>query len=217
MESMRKNFFNGVDNKERKISMIGWKKILASKKNGGLGVSSFFALNRPLIFKWIWRFISNDLSLWYRVIKANYGDHGALDNPSILARHSPWTVIICEFNSLSSKGINLHSFMKKKMGNGEHHVEVYKKSNFIFLSIKLLPLSCLVSTIDGCSHEMGKCCPYKDQHSCLDRLPTRFNLSLRGIDVSSILCPICSSAGETSSHLLFSCNMARQLLLKVTR
>nr|GEY02190.1 RNA-directed DNA polymerase, eukaryota [Tanacetum cinerariifolium] len=27
----------------------------------------------------------------------------------------------------------------------------------------------------------------------LDRLPTRFNLSFRGIDVSSILCPICSS------------------------
>ncbi|GJV81034.1 RNA-directed DNA polymerase, eukaryota, partial [Tanacetum coccineum] len=52
---------------------------------------------------------------------------------------------------------------------------------------------------------------------CLDRLPTRFNLSLCGIDVSSILCPICSSAGETSSHLLFSCNVARQLLLKVAR
>ncbi|PWA88611.1 hypothetical protein CTI12_AA118930 [Artemisia annua] len=51
----------------------------------------------------------------------------------------------------------------------------------------------------------------------LDRLPTRFNLSLRGIDVSSILCPICSSVGETSSHLLFSCNVARQLLLKVAR
>ena len=66
MESMRRNFFNGVDDKERKISMIGWKKILASKKNGGLRVSSFFALNRALLFKWIWRFISNDLSLWYR-------------------------------------------------------------------------------------------------------------------------------------------------------
>ncbi|GJY36637.1 RNA-directed DNA polymerase, eukaryota [Tanacetum coccineum] len=106
------NFFNGVDNKDMKISMIGWKKILASKKKGGLGVSSFFALNRALLFKWIWRFISNDSSLW---------------------------------------------------------------------------------------------------------LPTRFNLSFRGIDVSSILCPICSSARETSSLLLFSCNVARQLLLKVAR
>ncbi|GKE80067.1 hypothetical protein Tco_1550067, partial [Tanacetum coccineum] len=36
MESLRRNFFNGVDNKERKISMIGWKKVLASKKKRGL-------------------------------------------------------------------------------------------------------------------------------------------------------------------------------------
>nr|GFA39898.1 RNA-directed DNA polymerase, eukaryota [Tanacetum cinerariifolium] len=35
MESLRRNFSNGVDNKERKISMIGWKKVLASKKKRG--------------------------------------------------------------------------------------------------------------------------------------------------------------------------------------
>ncbi|GJZ89142.1 RNA-directed DNA polymerase, eukaryota [Tanacetum coccineum] len=51
----------------------------------------------------------------------------------------------------------------------------------------------------------------------LDRLPTRINLSLRGIDIPSILCPICSCAGESSSHLLFSCNVAHLLLLKVAR
>ncbi|GJS88285.1 RNA-directed DNA polymerase, eukaryota [Tanacetum coccineum] len=32
MESFRKRFFNGIDKNERKISMIGWNKILASKK-----------------------------------------------------------------------------------------------------------------------------------------------------------------------------------------
>nr|GEX88562.1 RNA-directed DNA polymerase, eukaryota [Tanacetum cinerariifolium] len=51
----------------------------------------------------------------------------------------------------------------------------------------------------------------------LDRLPSRFNLSFRGIDLPTILDPICSSARETSSHLLFSCNVARQLLFKVSR
>ncbi|GKC73223.1 putative reverse transcriptase domain-containing protein, partial [Tanacetum coccineum] len=55
MESFRRNFFNGVDRAERKMSLIGWKKILASKQNGGLGVSSLFALNHALLFKWIWR------------------------------------------------------------------------------------------------------------------------------------------------------------------
>nr|GEU42376.1 RNA-directed DNA polymerase, eukaryota, reverse transcriptase zinc-binding domain protein [Tanacetum cinerariifolium] len=38
MEASRRNFFNGVDNYDRKMSLSGWKKILASKKNGGLGV-----------------------------------------------------------------------------------------------------------------------------------------------------------------------------------
>nr|GFC62468.1 RNA-directed DNA polymerase, eukaryota, reverse transcriptase zinc-binding domain protein [Tanacetum cinerariifolium] len=37
---------------KRKIAWVKWSKVLASKKFGGLGVSSFFALNRALIFKW---------------------------------------------------------------------------------------------------------------------------------------------------------------------
>nr|GEW99156.1 hypothetical protein [Tanacetum cinerariifolium] len=91
MESLRRRFFNGVDKNERKISLIGWQKILASKKKGGLGVSSFFALNRALLFKLIWIFMSHGTSLWSRFIKALYGDR-----------------------------INLQSHMKKKVGNRVH-------------------------------------------------------------------------------------------------
>nr|GEW83458.1 bifunctional riboflavin biosynthesis protein RIBA 1, chloroplastic-like [Tanacetum cinerariifolium] len=46
---------------------------------GGLGVSSLYALNRGLLFKWIWRFYMQDKSLWVRVIKAMYGDKGKID------------------------------------------------------------------------------------------------------------------------------------------
>ncbi|GJU07587.1 RNA-directed DNA polymerase, eukaryota [Tanacetum coccineum] len=289
MESMRRNFFNGVDNNDRKITMIGWKKILASKKKGGLGVSSFFAINRALLFKWVWRFKSNDSSLWYRCIKAIYGDGGALDTPGILARRSPWTDIIREFHSLSSKGINLHAFVKMKMGDGEQTLfwedsllsdpplknifpQLYalesdkhacvaakfrdtsmsasfrrvprgglEEEQFQLLVDKVAPviLSSFkdrwVWTLDsGGEFSVKSTRSYIDDYLfpivgpptrwvnavpikinifawriSLDRLPTRFNLSFRGIDVSSILCPICSSAGETSSHLLFSCNVAR--------
>ncbi|GJY07331.1 hypothetical protein Tco_0374385 [Tanacetum coccineum] len=100
--------------------MICWKKILTAKKKGGLGVSSFFALNRALLFKWIWRFISHGTSLWSRFIKVIYGDGDAPDNPSILSRRSPWTDIIREFDTLSRKGIDIHSHVKKEAGNGEH-------------------------------------------------------------------------------------------------
>ncbi|GJX99834.1 RNA-directed DNA polymerase, eukaryota [Tanacetum coccineum] len=55
LESIRKKI-NGVDESERKMSWISWNKVLATKKYGGLKVSSFYALNRALLFKWVRRF-----------------------------------------------------------------------------------------------------------------------------------------------------------------
>ncbi|GKA44017.1 RNA-directed DNA polymerase, eukaryota, partial [Tanacetum coccineum] len=51
----------------------------------------------------------------------------------------------------------------------------------------------------------------------LDRLPTRVNLMHRGIYVSSLSCPICSSHFEDTSHLLFSCTMATDVTRLVCR
>ncbi|GKF40021.1 hypothetical protein Tco_0120082 [Tanacetum coccineum] len=112
MESYCRNFLNGVERSERKLFWISWKRVLASKKYGGLGVSSFFALNRALLFKWIWRFISSESSLWSHVIKAIYGDRGSLDTPSSFHRRSTWLDIIREVRSLSSKALeNLYSWL----------------------------------------------------------------------------------------------------------
>ncbi|GKF20060.1 hypothetical protein Tco_0068698, partial [Tanacetum coccineum] len=83
-----------------------------SKKNGGLGVSA-------LLFKWIWRFLANGASLWSRFISAIYGIRGALDNSSSYSRRSPWLDIVNEVRKLASKGIDLLSLVKKKVGNGE--------------------------------------------------------------------------------------------------
>ncbi|GJZ70316.1 hypothetical protein Tco_0633866, partial [Tanacetum coccineum] len=102
----------------KKVSLICWKKVLASKKNGGLGVSSFFALNRALLFKWIWRFISDGPSLWFRFIIAIHGVRGALDNPLAFSKRSHWLDIVREFRTLSNNGIDLISLVKKKVGNG---------------------------------------------------------------------------------------------------
>ncbi|GKB62219.1 RNA-directed DNA polymerase, eukaryota [Tanacetum coccineum] len=75
MERIRSNFFKGADLSDRKISWVAWDKALASKKSGGLGISSYFALNRALLLKWVWRFISQDGSLWFRVIQSLYGSN----------------------------------------------------------------------------------------------------------------------------------------------
>nr|GEX28845.1 RNA-directed DNA polymerase, eukaryota [Tanacetum cinerariifolium] len=49
---------------------------------------------------------------------------------------------------------------------------------------------------------------------CLDKLPTIANLSLRGMDISSIACPLCNSAMESSSHIFFTCPLSRQVWRK---
>ncbi|GJT65494.1 RNA-directed DNA polymerase, eukaryota, reverse transcriptase zinc-binding domain protein [Tanacetum coccineum] len=50
-----------------------------------------------------------------------------------------------------------------------------------------------------------------------DSLPTRFNVSRRGIPIDSIKCGICDTGAETSSHLFFSCCMVRQTVRLISR
>nr|GEU52874.1 RNA-directed DNA polymerase, eukaryota [Tanacetum cinerariifolium] len=56
-----------------------------------LGVSSFHALNRALLLKWVWHFISQDGSLWFNVINAMYGSN--------LVSHSVSYSSICDEES----------------------------------------------------------------------------------------------------------------------
>nr|GEV29006.1 RNA-directed DNA polymerase, eukaryota [Tanacetum cinerariifolium] len=51
----------------------------------------------------------------------------------------------------------------------------------------------------------------------LDRLPTCLNLSTRGIHVPDLLCPICKSTWEDSSHVFFSCSLIREVVSLVCR
>lgn len=51
LEALRRKFFNGVNKDERNMSMVSCEKVLAAKDKGGLGVGSYFALNRVLLFK----------------------------------------------------------------------------------------------------------------------------------------------------------------------
>ncbi|GJS50620.1 RNA-directed DNA polymerase, eukaryota [Tanacetum coccineum] len=50
----------------------------------------------------------------------------------------------------------------------------------------------------------------------IDSLPTRFNISRRGMDIESITCSICDNEVESSSHLFFKCNMVRDIIRKIT-
>ncbi|GKD11921.1 RNA-directed DNA polymerase, eukaryota, partial [Tanacetum coccineum] len=117
MESIRNNFFIGADTADKKITWVAWDKVLASKKNGGLGVSSYFALNRALLLKWIWRFVSQDDSLWFQVMQAIYGPN--IDSHSVHLA-SNWCSILREMQTLKDKGFDFLSLCSKRVGDGNN-------------------------------------------------------------------------------------------------
>ncbi|GJT68254.1 hypothetical protein Tco_1019734 [Tanacetum coccineum] len=114
-----KTFFNRVEDNEKKMSWARWKSVLASKEKGGLGVSSFYALNRALLFKWVWRFRNDNRSLWARVIQAVHGEDGSLSNSPKSSRASIWLDIVRDLTHIKKQGIDLLGLIKKKVGNGE--------------------------------------------------------------------------------------------------
>ncbi|GJY92835.1 RNA-directed DNA polymerase, eukaryota [Tanacetum coccineum] len=63
MEAIRNHFFIGSDPVNKKITWIAWEKVLAAKIKGGLGVSSFHALNRASPQKGL-EFVTHDWHDW---------------------------------------------------------------------------------------------------------------------------------------------------------
>nr|GEW42092.1 nucleotide-binding alpha-beta plait domain-containing protein [Tanacetum cinerariifolium] len=107
MESMRSHFFNGVELSSKKSVWVKWKHALASKDKGGLGVSSLFALNRALMFKWFWHFIAQGSLLWARVIKALHGYDSKIGQKMKSCYPSLWLDIIHEVEMFKSRGMDV--------------------------------------------------------------------------------------------------------------
>jgi len=71
---LKKNWGGGED--FRKIAWIKWESICTPKEEGGLGVKRMGAFNLSLLDKWCWRMMVDKEGLWYRVLKARYGEEG---------------------------------------------------------------------------------------------------------------------------------------------
>nr|GEV12801.1 RNA-directed DNA polymerase, eukaryota [Tanacetum cinerariifolium] len=81
----------------------------------GLGVSSYYALNRALLLKWVWRFVSQDDSLWFCVIKAIHGSR--IDSQSIHSL-SLWSSMLKEVHVIKDRGFDFLEKCSKRIGNG---------------------------------------------------------------------------------------------------
>ncbi|GKD33208.1 RNA-directed DNA polymerase, eukaryota, reverse transcriptase zinc-binding domain protein [Tanacetum coccineum] len=297
LESIRGKFFNGHETSSKKVSWVQWNKVLAPKVNGGLGVSSLYALNRGLLFKWVWRFLSHDSTLWTRVIKAIHGDDGNIDGIPRNGANSCWVNIINEIKVLAKKGINLMNFMRMKLGNGvstlfwddgwceggrlkvrfprAYALETCKRITVgnklghpnLTHSFRRVPRGGVeqsqVEEMTAILHSVSlnhsqdrwtwsltnsgeytvasarslidsRLLPKGDMKTrwiryvpikvntlawkvMTNSLPTRFNISRRGIDIDTMSCVNCDLGVETTNHLFFTCDMAKQVSNLIAR
>nr|GEW07627.1 hypothetical protein [Tanacetum cinerariifolium] len=120
MTLVKSPFFDGHETNSKKASWVNWKKDLVSKDRGGLGISSLFAMNRGLMFKWVWRFLTQESTLWARIIKAIHGEDGRIGTTTRGGPKSCWMVIIWEMYDLSKNDIDSLKYLRIKLGNGEN-------------------------------------------------------------------------------------------------
>ena len=59
---------------DSKTHLVGWDKVCAPLKNGGLGVRNLTTFNKGLLGKWLWWFGIEKTRLWRRVVALKFGE-----------------------------------------------------------------------------------------------------------------------------------------------
>ncbi|GKC09469.1 putative RNA-directed DNA polymerase, eukaryota, reverse transcriptase zinc-binding domain protein [Tanacetum coccineum] len=95
-------------------------EVIASCHNGGLGIGSLRTCNQAMLAKWWWRFLSENQTIWCKVLRSIHGPTGGLhDNSSLKSNFGPWYDIMKLKGDLCKVGINLLSIFKRKLRNGQ--------------------------------------------------------------------------------------------------
>nr|GEY48750.1 RNA-directed DNA polymerase, eukaryota, reverse transcriptase zinc-binding domain protein [Tanacetum cinerariifolium] len=216
LESIRKHFFNGHEVSSMKISWVNLNKVVTPKEKGGLGVSSLYALNRGLLFKWVWRFLTQWSSLWARVIKAIHGMDGSIrDIRSGILKDRFLRIYALENCKSVTVGDKLahptlsHSFRRLPRGGIEN-------AQFAEFSV-LLQHVVLAQGSDRWTWTANGSGQFSVASVMTGSLATRFDISRRGIVIDYILCGNCDIGVKTTSHLFFTCDMATSVRRLINR
>ena len=104
IESIFKRFFCEGSEDHRKIAWTNWDFVCVLKEEGGLGVRRLGEFNMSLLGKWCWSMLTDKEGLWYRVLKARYGEVG--DRLREGGRHdSMWWRSICRVRGRVGEGV----------------------------------------------------------------------------------------------------------------
>nr|GEU66093.1 RNA-directed DNA polymerase, eukaryota [Tanacetum cinerariifolium] len=149
-------------------------------------------------------------SLWARVISVINGSDGRIGSSSKPCHSSIWYSLVQEMDSLNKQGSSPDHWSWSLNGSGD----------FSVASIRRLSDDSRLPVMTNKTRWI-KAVPIKlNVHAwkvSMDCLPTRLNLSRRGVDIPSILCPICDRAVESSSHVFFDCQLAKDILRRIYR
>ncbi|GKD07238.1 RNA-directed DNA polymerase, eukaryota, reverse transcriptase zinc-binding domain protein, partial [Tanacetum coccineum] len=117
--ALRISFFWGFNENEKKIVWVRWQKILADKKDGGLGIGSIKAKNMSLLGKRRWHYLNETGALWRKVISKIHGFDGGFEAISGSGQKGGvWANIIGCYSELNQLGISLRNLMVKKVSSG---------------------------------------------------------------------------------------------------
>ena len=110
----------GSAEKKRFMAPVAWSEIEKPKALGGLGIGNLLQHNMALLFKWVWRYLTEPSSLWRNTIKIKfgYGDLFTANELSIPKIGGPWRGI-CSSIIRHSKGNSfLSKNIRRRVGNG---------------------------------------------------------------------------------------------------
>ncbi|XP_071694748.1 uncharacterized protein [Rutidosis leptorrhynchoides] len=187
LESKRRKFFWGGSSNDNKINWIKWDQIILPYENEGLNVGSLFAKNISLLCKWWWRFKNEHNALWDWT-RAPSGR--ALDELKELT------------NLISSVSIS-------------DHPDSWKFSLDASGIFTTSSLSNLINTLKYGVHSRNLLIPrnkYVPQRVFIFawrviqlKILVRSELDKKGLDLHTVLCPLCDHHIETIEHALINC------------
>lgn len=225
LEAIRRRFFWGGGEDKKKIHWVAWDKVIADKKDGGLGVGSLKAQNVALLSKWWWRLKNGDQALWADIVR---GIHNISNTPLLVLSNQPhsgvWKNASKAILDLSKNHIDPNSIITVERSStraeerlvcplaadGRFTVKITRRfldsffapgDGLFFRWIRLVPLKVL-------------CFAWK---AVRGRLPVADNLLARGINVQNCLCKLCGLETESTNHLLVKCSFAKGIRFWIFR